>query len=290
MIKVDYSRSENKTVVTLDKFTIFQPSDLPLTARFKKSITGEEVWSSPLSPGTWVSWGGAETPYDVVLTTPSGKTVFEHKYSVPQHGDSIEKLMWHFLRSLNHKPKGLVIGCHDGTFGHWTYPVILGMTDAVLVDGSKAQCEVVVRNYGHLPFVKFIHDIITTDGEEVEWFEGGEGFTDTIYKPVINIFLTDDKIKQTHRTSTAINDLIEKEFNGKLDWLHLDVEGIDGDLILALKTEPTLIIFEVMHIKQPQYYEILDWAQEHEYRLFNDGGNAVMIKNNYIPWQTESIK
>lgn len=290
MINVEYNRKENKTVVTLNKFTLFRPEDLPLTAHFRKTITNEEVWSSELAPGTWVSWGGAETPYNVVLTTKNGRTVFEHKYSVAQHGDTIEKVMWYFIRSLNHRPSGLVIGCHDGTFGHWTFPLIAGLTDAVLVDGSKPQFDQAVKNYGHLPFVKFVHDIVTTDGSEVEWFEGGEGFTDTIYKPVINVFLTDDKITQTHRTSTSINDLIEKNSLQNLDWLHLDVEGIDGDLILALKYEPTLIIFEVMHIKQEQYYAILDWAQEHNYKLFNDGSNAIMLKNNYEAWQTGSTK
>jgi hypothetical protein len=47
---------------------------------------------------------------------------------------------------------------------------------------------------------------------------------------------------------------------------------------LALKYRPTVIIFETMHINQQQMSKLLDWFQDNDYNMFNDGSNAIGIK------------
>jgi hypothetical protein len=277
MITVKYDRLTNQTTVELARFSIFEKADLPLVAEFRKTIDGSLGWSHELDEGIWVSWNGGETQYDVVLKTAKGFTAMHWKFDVELNGDQIEKTLYYFIKNLEHRPKGLVIGSHDGLFGHWVFPVIKDMSDVVIVDGSLPQFEKVKTNYSHLTNVKFINEIVTTDGSDVDWMQGGEGFTDTIYKPVILDFIKDEEITHTARHSIAINDLI-KDSGENLDWLHLDVEGIDGDLIMAMKYEPTVIIFETMHIDQNKYAGVLDWFQDRNYKLFNDGSNAMAIK------------
>lgn len=280
MINIKYDRLQNETIIELEKFSCLMASDLPLTVEFRKMIDGYLAWTCELYPGSWSSWRGAEVPYNITVKKADGSIFFEKKFDVELQGNIIEKTLWHFIMNLPNRAKGLVIGSHDGTFGHWVYPVINGLTDVTLVDGSSAQFSYAKKNYGHLSSVNFIEQIITTDGSDVEWYEGGDGFTDTIYKPVINIFLEDDKVTKTHRSSISINDLVD-QVGGNLDWLHLDVEGIDDDLILALKCRPTVIIYETMHLNNNKKFALLDWFQENEYNLLEFDGNAMAIKKEY---------
>jgi hypothetical protein len=278
MINIKYDREENSLRVELQRFTYFKPDELPLLVEYNRAISGLIQWSSPLPEGTWCVWNGGENLNDVVITTANGKHVMTRKFNVELDGDHIEKLLYMYIKNLDHRPKGMVIGSHDGTFGHWTIPVFEGLSDAIIIDGSAPQFEEVKKNYAHLDNLKFYNEIVTVAGGEVDWMMGGSGFTDTIYKPVINIFLSDDQISHTTRQSIGINELLEREGCEELDWLHLDVEGIDGDLILALKYRPTVIIFETMHINQQQMSKLLDWFQDNDYNMFNDGSNAICIK------------
>lgn len=278
MINIKYDRGENSLSVELQRFTYFKPEELPLTVEFRATINGTKQWDSLLPEGTWCLWNGGETLNDVVITTANGDLVMTRKFNVELDGDHIEKLMYMYIKNLDHTPKGMVIGSHNGTFGHWTFPVFQGLSDAIIIDGSAPQFEEVKKNYAHLDNLKFYNEIVTVAGGEVDWMMGGSGFTDTIYKPVINIFLSDEEISHTTRQSIGINELLEREGCEELDWLHLDVEGIDGDLILALKYRPKMIIFETMHINKQQMSQLLDWFQDNGYDMFNDGSNAIGIK------------
>lgn len=279
MIDVKYDREENKITVELNRFSIFKPYELPLVVEFRKTIDRSLSWMTPLSSGSWVSWKGGEILNDVVVNTADGKRVMNWQFNVKDHGDLLEKMFYYFIKGLPYRSKGLILGSHDGTFGHWVLPVFNDEADVVIVDGSKPQFEAVKKNYAHLSHATFINEIVTVDGSDVDWMEGGEGFTDTVRKDVISNFIPDDQIKHSARSSIAINDLIEQN-GGDFDWIHFDVEGLDGDLILALKLRPALMIFETMHINSIQYSELLDWMQENDYRLYNDGFNAIAIKND----------
>ena len=281
MINYKYNRLENMTVVEMEKFTVFSEDQFPMLVQFKEVVTGKVAWSSPITPGSWVSWSGGEVQHEVVIVDCSGEPVYAKKFDVETQGDLIEKSLYYFLRKLGEKkrPRGLVIGPHDGTFGHWVFPIKDGLSDVVFVDGSEKQLEVLKENYKDVANSKFINEIVTPDGAEVEWFVGGEGFTDTVDKRVIAEFVKEEDIVQTHRTSVAINDLIERE-GADFDWIHLDVEGIDADLIMAMNHKPKVIIFEAMHMDQQQFAGVLDWFQDNNYRLYNDFSNAIAIKKD----------
>ena len=93
-----------------------------------------------------------------------------------------------------------------------------------------------------------IQNIVTPKGGEVEFFEGGRGYTNTVIEKVIRDWETEE-ITSSKKQSISINDLILKECNGQIDWLHLDVEGLDDKLLYSLTDEQylnlDLIIFEV---------------------------------------------
>ena len=139
-----------------------------------------------------------------------------------------------------------------------------GLTDATLIDGSEMQFNELVNNWKSFPNVEFKNSIITTDGENVEWYTGGEGYTDTIVPELINSWLDESKITKTSRTSISINEMMRDK---NYDWLHLDVEGIDGDLILCLENKPNVIVYESMNLDPVMTAKLNLWFVENSYSV-----------------------
>jgi hypothetical protein len=232
-------------------------------------------------PGMWASWTPGAYPCNTEIKTAKGKVIFFHEFNVELEGNFIEKTLFSFLKTLDHRPSGVVIGSHDGRFGHWVYPVFKDMSDVIIVDGSEPQFNEVVKNYSHLTSVKFINEIVTPDGGDVEWFQGGSGETDSVKKSVLEFA---PEVKSTYRKSVSIDEIIEK--CESIDWLQLDVEGLDFELITQMKARPQLLIFETTHMSEKEIDEMVVWSDINRYRMFNDykegdrrlGNNAILIK------------
>jgi hypothetical protein len=89
-----------------------------------------------------------------------------------------------------------------------------------------------------------------------------------------------EEIHSSKRTSISINELIEKKFQGKLDWLHLDIEGLDAKLIMAIKEKylPKFIIFEDNNFNQEQRDEIYKYLSEKNYITHSEKGICMANK------------
>lgn len=277
MIKLIYDRYKNSTTVSLSDMT--QISDnLPLTLKLKNIITGEIHFQLEMMPNVWTNWTGAELITDILIYDSTGELIYEKKWDVTEYGDLVEKDLWYYLKGRKNKglkSNGLVIGTHDGRNGHWIYPIKHGLSTATLVDGSDDQYVELRKNYYNNPFVETKNLIVTTDGANVEWYQGGEGYTDTVVKELIESWLVDKEIRKSSRSSVSINQLMsEKEY----DWLHLDVEGIDGDLILCLEQRPNVIIYESMNLDQNMNDRLGEWFNTNGYVTITDNGNTIAKK------------
>jgi hypothetical protein len=277
MIDITYDRSINLTRVEVNNLQLIK-EHLPLKVQFKNIITGEIHYESELLDYWWTEWKGAEQITDVLVYSSNGKLLYEHKWDVTINGDIHEKMLWFYLkaRQLNGlKSNGLVIGSHDGRNGHWIYPVKHKLTDALLIDGSDKQFINLVENYKHNSNVETLNTIVTTDGSYVEWYQGGEGYTDTVVPSLINEWLDSSEITKSYRKSVSINDLIKDK---NYDWLHLDVEGLDGDLILALEQKPNIIIFEDENLDVVTKAKLKVWFLENSYETIKHICNTIAIK------------
>ena len=132
-----------------------------------------------------------------------------------------------------------------------------------------------VKNYSNKENLKFINEIVTVDGGEVTWYQGGEGYTDTVVKELINEWLTESQITQNKKDSISFKKLIEEN---NFDWIHLDVEGIDGDLILSLEKLPNIIIYESMNLSQEMTDKLNLWFLENQYITLIENGNTIAKK------------
>lgn len=257
---------------------------LPLRLNIKKHVSGETQWETKLNDNWYATYPNTEM-FDVEILDSRGRIVYKKTWDVMEHGNHFYKSLWLFNKSIlsNGKfPKGLVIGTHDGEFGEWVPIVQKRECSVVLVEASDNQFNKLKNNYKNNSLVKPIQNLITPNGGEVEFFEGGAGYTNTVVENVIRHW-EKEEIKSIRRDSISITDLILNECDGYIDWLHLDVEGLDAKLIMGIDDTkiilPKFIIFEDYNLSKDDKDEIYDWLHNRGYYTYSEGGICEAVKN-----------
>lgn len=280
MINFDYSGNEIK-ITTEDLSKVFTKDQLPLRFDIKKRVSSEVVWTTFLNSFMWASYPENEIN-DVSVYDIKGNHVYSYHWDAIKHGSIFYKSMWLYCKGLINKgikPYGLVIGTHDGEFGEWVPLVKDFMSDMTLVEGSEKQYNKLISNYKNVTGLNFVYDIVTPNGGDVEFFEGGKGYTNSVVERVIRSW-EKEEIHSTKRKSVSLNDLIIG-LDKKLDWLHLDVEGLDVKLLLSLKEEhiPNFIIFEDFNLSEEDLNAINKWIEVKNFTKHSQNGICMITKN-----------
>lgn len=257
--------------------------NIPLKLKIKKHVSGEEQWSTNLNDNWFATYPSTEM-FDIEVVDSKDRIIYTKVWDVMEHGNHFYKTLWMYNKSVlsNGKfPKGLVIGTHDGEFGEWVPIVQKRECSVILVEASDTQFQKLKNNYKNNSLVKTIQNLITPNGGEVEFFEGGAGYTNTVVENVIRHWETEE-ISSTKRESISITDLILNQCDGHIDWLHLDVEGLDAQLIMGIDetkiTLPNFIIFEDYNLPQDKKDEIYDWLRQRGYQTYSEGGICEAVK------------
>ena len=277
MINIKYDREQNSTLVFVNDLSMIGTNYVKI--EFKNIITNEIHYSTTLSSNMWTSWSGAELITDVLVYSDDNKLLKEFKWDISQYGDDIEQILWYYLIDRKNKmipSNGLVIGTHDGRNGHWIYGIKENLSRATLVDGGEKQFSDLKKNYVCFNNVEMLNFIVTPNGGEVVWYEGGEGYTDTVVSELIYDWLGSEKVKSQKKQSISINDLIGIK---NYDWVHLDVEGIDDEIVMSLPIRPYVIIYESMNLGEEKENNLTNWFLTNSYTTLVCNGNTIAIKN-----------
>lgn len=257
--------------------------NFPIRIKIIKHVSGEEQWSTDLYDFWFATYPSTEM-FDVELVDSFGNTIYTKKWDIFEHGNRHYKSLWLYNKGIMSnlkKPRGLVIGTHDGEFGEWVPIVMERDCNAVLVEGSEKQFNKLQQNYKNNDCVKMINTIVTPKGGNVEFFEGGAGYTNSVVERVIRSWETEE-INSSVKPSISITDLILTECDGHIDWLHLDVEGLDAKLIMGIDESvvklPNLIIFEDNNLSNEEKNEIYNYLNYRGYKLTSEGGICEAIK------------
>lgn len=284
MINIDYSGGGIR-IDTGKLSEIFSKSQLPIIVKIKNLISKKIVWETKLNDGMWASYPNNELN-DVIIEDNGGNFIYRYRWDVITHGSIFYKSLWLYCKGLinkGKKPIGVAIGTHDGEFGEWVPLVINHMSDVLLIEGSEEQYNKLCENYSHRLGVSLMNELITPEGEDVNFFEGGRGYTNTIIKRVIDSWET-EQITSTRRTSISLKKLLHERFDNKIDWLHLDVEGLDSELLMSVPINnlPDFIIFEDYNLLDNEKNIIYNYLIGNGYNLHSEGGICMCSKLNLL--------
>jgi len=274
MIKINYNK-ENIQITTLNLEDVFSESQLPLHFTFVRQVNNKKLWDIRLMANSWATFPDTEM-VDVIINDNTGKHLFTRKWNVLMEGSLIYQKLWNFCNNIENS-KGLVIGTHNGEFGEWVPTALKEQSEMVLVEASKKQFEELCNNFKYNKRVSLMNELVTADGEDVLFYEGGLGYTNTILKRVIEYWET-EPITESLRSSIKFSDLITPDIN----WVHMDVEGIDIQLIMSLSDEKLdqlgLIIYEYNNSGPEERVTIQNYLTEKGFTNYMEGGVGMAFK------------
>lgn len=281
MINFEQPTNENpfgKIVVTIDSYdrSLFQE---PFTFQVINDVDKNIRWQlNDMREGWWANFV-EPCNSEAIVKDSNGGILYSWKWDTDKHGDVSHKVFLEWCKK-NKGSKGISIGTHDGTTGEWVVPVFDNLIEAYLVEASDKQYNDLFNNYKNK--ANTIQSLITSDGSEVEFFEGDDAFTNSVSRDHALKFNTE--VRSVLKKSISINDLIIKcGLQNDLKWLHIDVEGIDDELILSLDDTkvklPEIIIYESLNLTEERKSNVIKWLESKNYQCEESGWNTIAILN-----------
>ena len=155
---------------------------------------------------SWVTYPNTEM-IDVQVIDKNNKKVFTYPWNVVNNGTYHYKAFYLYCKNLGGLPKGIAIGTHNGEFGEWVPLTQKNLSDIILVEGSETQFNKLKNNFKGKEGLEFVFDVITPEGGDVEFFEGGLGYTNSVVERVIRSW-EKEEINSSLKESISIKDLI----------------------------------------------------------------------------------
>jgi hypothetical protein len=240
MINIQY----NHPNIRVETKEISKLYNTPLKVEITTHVSKKIQWDCEIGDNSWATFSN-DSIFDVIIKDSNDAVIINREFNVLEDGSYLDKALHLYCSNLDN-PQGLAIGSHDGEFGEWVYPTLNNLTKTTLVEASTPQFTKLTENYKDFSNVTLIQNLVTTDGSKTEFFEGGKGYTNSVKENVIRSW-EKEEIHSNLRESISINNLINQiSPNKKLDWLHLDIEGYDAEILKAVNVEllPNFIIFE----------------------------------------------
>lgn len=266
MIDIKY----NHPNIRIDTKEVSKLYPLPLKVEIVTHVSKKIQWSCEVKDNSWATFSN-DSIFDVVIKDANNNLIINREFNILEDGSYLDKALQMYCQNLNN-PQGLAIGSHDGEFGEWVLPTLGNFTKTTLVEASSPQFKKLTENYKNFSNVDLIQNLVTTDGSKVEFFEGGKGYTNSVKENVIRSW-EKEEINSNLRDSISINDLINQiSPNKKLDWLHLDIEGYDADILKAVNVEllPNFIIFEHNNLLMEDKLRLENYLIDLGYHLNRD--------------------
>lgn len=258
------------------------PWDLPLSLEIKNQISGDLIWGNEsMMPMTWSCYPFGFNS-DVFVKDAEGNVIFQWSWDPLINGDEAHKFFYSWALK-NKGAKGIAIGTHDGSTGEWADPLRKGYIKAFLIEASALQYFKLIDNYKNIEGAYPVLSLITPNGGYTSFFGGGEGHINSTIKDHVKDYFEEDSIFSSILPSRSLNNLIlELGIEKELKWLHLDVEGIDADLIMSLDKNivllPEIIIYESLNLNQEKKDQINKWLSENSYSFYESGWNTVCYR------------
>ena len=286
MIRFDYTHPDNSNIFGAIKVLVSEEIqyEFPLSFKFYRRIDDRLLWQCSLDgPGYWASYPEPCNGYGRVFDS-EGRLVSSWDWDTVIHGDDSDRYFYNWCAN-NRGSKGIAIGTHDGTTGEWSFPVFDGMIEGFLVEASDLQYSKLEENFKKCKNAHTLQYLVTPEGGDCDFYEGNFEYANPVYRSHVSSFAADEnEIVKVRKESISLNDLIIKcGLEKDLGWLHLDVEGIDDELILSLDSSrvklPDIIVYESVNLVEDRKKKVFEWLEKEGYFFKEIGWNTYCIKN-----------
>jgi FkbM family methyltransferase len=283
MIKIKHSPENDSTPfgslrVEMENPLGIKDLDTPINFKVLNSVSGKTQWESDLCPGQWSYYGMISNTVSRVMRKE--EILCEFTWDTFLHGDLAHQYM--MIWAMENKGSfGVAVGTHNGETGEWVEPVRKGLIEGILVEASDPQFLELSENYKGMKNCQVLNCLVTPEGGEFTFWESKDAsYANSILKEHVEKFPGETVGKMMK--SVSLNDLISSQ-DKKVKWLHLDVEGIDTDLILNLDQEIIgsldFIIYESLNTQVKKKEECKIFLEESGFFVKESGWNTLAIRN-----------
>lgn len=266
--------STSRFEIGSDIMNVLDKEDMPIRFHVKKLLNGESIYHADMYTNHWASHPAVEYCY-MEAVTAKGVSIFREDWDPIKHG-CLSDSMFYIWCLKNPGSNGIIIGSNDGSGGDYVVPYMRGLIkNMVLVEASERTYESLKRNYQNDSKVRTINTLVSTKTEKIKFYEStsGPGLVNSVYKNFASLF--NEEILEVEKQAIGINEIIADSIKEiEMDWLHIDVEGLDGELIMALDFEifkPKVIIYENNNGKEQKLpgEEVIGFLRKNGYEVFN---------------------
>ena len=241
---------------------------------FFTTKSGIIIWSIIINHNnTWCALPSSRG-LDVRVIDNNGNLILNHVWDENIYSDICELkfLKWcrFFISQENKKPKGIVIGSHNGLTGEWVNANnkdLIGST--MLIEPNEKPFQQLVTKYQNDSKFTFKNFLVTETGGFIDFYtnENEDSETSSILNHHFKKWYS--KVITKKVFSKKIDELLI-EFTP--DWLHIDVEGLDAKLLLSasndLLSKVKFIIWEDMHLTDEETTLLTDKLKNINFNVF----------------------
>lgn len=251
-IEISYIKDGNN----LKSNIIFTSSNLNYPVKVYFIIYGMNIWEVEIiSSGMWCELPNSRN-VDIRVIDNNGNLVLNKIWEHNSNSDTveIEFLKWcrdfHNLKS--YKPSGVVIGCHSGVSGEWVEAYKSNLIgESLLIEPNIIPFNKLVSNYQSDSRFTFIKSVVSESDGFVNFYTDENGDSESSSLIESNLLKSSGNSIKNKVKSISPNFIFE---NYKVDWLHIDAEGYDANILFLISDEYLLkvgfIIWEHIHLSE----------------------------------------
>ena len=277
-IKIE-KRDNNWFIEISSTISDFLPKEeLPLKINFLNTYTKIIEWSIDLQPLHWCEY--TLRNHDIEIITQNNRLI-KKVIAKPFFDDAIEDIFYTCIVGNNLK-NGIVVGAGSGNYGEWLDAVLENQTKALLIEPQIKEYKTLINSFDKYSNIKFLNKGVSIQKETREFFihidQIGLSSLDKNY--LLDLKIHENNIYQTSIECESLSYLLEQN---KYDWLRLDVESLDCDLIQSLKSHhfDTLKYIQYEHLNTPpeKIKQTDEFLKSLGYKIYKVNIDTVCLKN-----------
>jgi hypothetical protein len=259
-------------------FNFYDETQFPLHFLIK-NLSGKVIWQTDLYPNWYSEYNEISYTRSEIIDS-LGNKLLEWEWSPFVHGDMNHQI-FNIWALKNRGSNGIAIGSHDGMTGEWVGPLNNGLIKGTLIEASSLQYNELFRYYSNKSWIKCEKLLVSDHGQNLTFYEGGYSFTNSVKQDIKKKHVSADIITSTEMNTISINNVIEKcSQEGVVKWIHLDLEGYDGDIVYAIdkKFLPDILVFESCHMEKDYLQNLTEYLINKNYEVTTTFWNTTCIK------------